>query len=98
MCVCVRLCVCVFCLCLHVCLSGCACCACTMLIPLCAHPVCVCVWGGTYRYPDILPNTDTRVNLRVIDNNPIGTYYNANYIRGPSHKRYDYVAAMSCVH
>ena len=64
--------------------------------PVCS--LCVCVGGGTYRYPDILPNTDTRVNLRVIDNNPIGTYYNANYIRGPSHKRYDYVAAMSCVH
>ena len=49
------------------------------------------------RYPDVLPNANTRVILAEDEKDPKSTYINANFVRGPEGQRARYIACQGCV-
>eukprot|EP00037_Helgoeca_nana_P015360 m.143421 g.143421 ORF g.143421 m.143421 type:complete len:728 (+) comp22984_c0_seq2:83-2266(+) len=54
-----------------------------------------CVRSKVYnRYMDILPNPETRVHLKILNDDPRTEYVNANFVRGPDGNPKHYLCAM----
>jgi hypothetical protein len=50
--------------------------------------------AATGRYMDILPNPETRVHLKILNDDPRTEYVNANFVRGPDGNPKHYLCAM----
>lgn len=50
------------------------------------------------RYSNVIPLPETRVQLSVIEGEPLSDYINANYVRGPKNESKFYIACQAPLH